>query len=343
MIKLLFFLLKGYVTYMDISTLTKLDVQKDLMGEDFHYDPDEHDKYTKEWFEDISFELNNIYLDLVLLKDIRLAAFLDVIKDEPDGLKYVREHIAIYDFRLHNDLVTESFTIYHEKYHEKYIEAINDQTQHPYYWKTAPHTFLVPLLEFICNICRKSAVMHDRIYNPNIYINTYPFHVDAYFLQLIKIQFQYIYPRINLFFLFKPYNKLPFSLLDSMDLFIIDDLVEFIKEDVSIHKSLFDYLAYDNKQITATKRLDLSLVEPDDTFETLQEKFYHTELFLKLLCQFEYFTPFILTDKDYEVDEYTQLSANHLHNLMTKTIRGAYPNIYKPTTVSTSLNQEVSL
>jgi hypothetical protein len=313
-------------TNLDLNQLPKLDVRKELMGEDFKYDQHKHETYTKDWFESLTYEMNNIYFDLMLLKDLRLGTLLHISSQEPKQMQYIRECLPNYDRRIHDTNIFEYFPNYiHLK--ELYDKTIQDVTLHPYLWLISPHTYLLPFLSYMTDLSRKSAVMHQRVYTVNFFVNTYPYQIDVTFLELLKRQLSYIYRNYTFTLIFKPYNKLTKEFFDKMDVMFVDDLINFIRVDVPIVTPLFDTLEYEHKYINAPRRADISLpliqkvLEGDTSLtdgRTLDQLFSETESYFQLVCYFNYFAPVILIEEDFEPVHYREQFLTNIYHTVKK-------------------------
>jgi hypothetical protein len=304
--------------------LEKLDVRKELMGDDFYYNEQEHQDYTKSWFESLSFEMNNIYLDLAMLRDIRLSTLLYITQDLPNHITYIKQNLAKYDQRIQDENIFEYFPEY-EYLKGKYTRCINDTSLHPYLWTISPITFLLPMLAYITDLGRKSAVMHQRVYTANFFINTYPYQVDLRLLKLLKKQFAYIYPNYTFNVLFKPYEKLDKTLCDSIDMFFIENIFKCLRLNMSLLRPLFDTNEYQNKRISSPKRSDISVPllynfknQPIKQERSVDSLFTELEGYLQLSCYFEYFTPIILIEEDFQPSKFKQNFISFITKLLSK-------------------------
>jgi hypothetical protein len=290
--------------------MEKLSVRDELLGPDFKYNETEHLKYTESWAENISREPSHLYFDLCLFKDIKLAALFEVSKNIDNSVPYIYSNIYDYDCRVQDDNIFEYFpSLLPLK--ENYDKLLSNENHHPYLWMMAPFTFLVPIMSHIFNIGKKSAAMHVRSYSPNVFLNTYPYKTNAVFLKLLKKQFSYIYPKLNLIILYKPYKDLSYDLLKSADMFFINDSITALKEDTPLFKSIFVDQLFKEKAVTVTRRLDFSLDHVKEEETDYDAIFASTELCLKLVCEFSYFIPYILIEEDY-----TSPSEIHKENLI---------------------------
>jgi hypothetical protein len=289
----------------DIVPYSKAHIFKDFVSpEDFQFNQQEHDTYTQAWFDGLTFEPQHIYIDLSLCKDIRLATLFEASKNIHNSFKTIYDGINIYDRRLHDNNIFDYYpSLIQAK--DEYDKLITDTNKHPYLWMMSPHTFLIPFIALLFTIGQKSAMIHERVYRPTFHVNTYPFHVNVLFLQLLKQQFMYINPYFKMKILFKPYQDLTKDLIKPIEMFFVENLSKFLADGTYMYDCIFMKMQGHQIRIHTPKRIDFSLahLQPNDDYE---EILTDTEVCMKLLCLFEYFSPFILTADDYRPCTYHQ-------------------------------------
>jgi hypothetical protein len=260
----------------------------------YEQNKDTFDKVNNAILESIFSPVKEIYIDLAVIKDLRLGLMLSLSDDEQK--KYLIDNIKSY-----NKKPNRGFTLAYPnfKYKEEELEAMYlDDKYHEQMFNFSPDTNLSDSLPGLID---GAIIQNDRSqYREKVvlHINTYPIeksvNLDVYKYAVTR----YLNGISTVDFFCKDPTKIDETFWTKQSIIIFDDIARMTKPDTGLFKPLFTDQSMLATKIAAPYSADkdkiAEIIKVKDYQDNLKDLFTITETYMKMMCVFM-FLPCIIT------------------------------------------------
>ena len=255
---------------------------------------EEHEAFFKAYSEQISKQIEYIYIDLTYLQDIYLGGILN-LTEEKDVYSYILKQLKKYNLRIDNNYA--SYFPELNLTNEEIINYVSDKNNSKLLMIASPATDMYKYLGILHkktlenNKCKIG--IKNTIRKLTYIINTYPLILDNESMKFLKKRFILSLhdPIINFGIISKPCNSLSIDTYKKFDKLYISDMSSFSDEESTgyqaLYKSgiLFNSTIYTEPKITNPEVLK-SLKEMDEN--KFMNMHYMTLLGLSIFTNIKY-------------------------------------------------------